>query len=324
MGYWGWRRLLAVCVSVWVVSCVPAHNTAPTAPPTQSPSVTLIARLPISPTPHTSPVESEQLPTVPAPTPITYTVQPGDTLLQIARRFSVELEDLQSFNGGIEPLSLQIGQQLIIPNAQFNAAGAPIRPTSTPLALPLHPPTCYPAPTGHVLCLGQVTNPFDHPIQRVNVLVRLFQSDGTLLTQGESVIEQAIIPPGLNAPYRLLVKADWRMLAGVSARIQTAERVEAASNTYTWLVIEDQSLEESVGHYTLKATLHNPSPDKAHLLRAVVILQDINGQITGYRVMPLDGILGTGEQMPFQMDVMSQSPDTTTSHSFYVEAVRVP
>ena len=51
----------------------------------------------------------------PAPgTPLTYTVQMGDTLFSLANRFGVSLDDLKAANG-LASDDIQVGQQLIIP-----------------------------------------------------------------------------------------------------------------------------------------------------------------------------------------------------------------
>ena len=51
----------------------------------------------------------------PAPgTPLTYTVQLGDTLFSLANRFGVSLDDLKAANGLVGD-EIQAGQQLIIP-----------------------------------------------------------------------------------------------------------------------------------------------------------------------------------------------------------------
>ena len=47
----------------------------------------------------------------------TYTVQPGDTLWELARHFSVSVADLQVWNG-LEKALIKPGQQLIVPNEQ--------------------------------------------------------------------------------------------------------------------------------------------------------------------------------------------------------------
>jgi LysM repeat protein len=44
-----------------------------------------------------------------------YTVQPGDTLYSIARRYGTTVEAIQSANGIVNPWYIQVGQKLIIP-----------------------------------------------------------------------------------------------------------------------------------------------------------------------------------------------------------------
>ena len=47
-----------------------------------------------------------------------YVVQPGDSLSSIAARFNVNVNDLMSVNGIINPNQLDAGQQLIIPGLE--------------------------------------------------------------------------------------------------------------------------------------------------------------------------------------------------------------
>jgi LysM repeat protein len=53
--------------------------------------------------------------TAPEPPPLTYTVQPGDTLTHLARRYGVRLEALTYANGLADPNYIAIGQRLRIP-----------------------------------------------------------------------------------------------------------------------------------------------------------------------------------------------------------------
>jgi len=322
MGHWGWRRLLAVFISVWVVGCTITQNAAPTISPTQLPKVTLTPYLDLSPTPQSTPLISLAEPVQATSTPVAYTVQPGDTLLQIALRFGVDLALLQAANGGIEPRTMQIGQQLTIPGPIFDAGGRPILSTATPLALDIAPPNCYATPTDHILCLGQVTNPLSIAIQRVTLLVRLIRPDGSLLAEGEASIEQSLIPPGGNAPYRVLLPADWRDYAGATVRLQSADSALDAGARYIALDVVNQERRLAAGHYTIRAVLHNPDSQPAQLYRAVVTLTDAAGQITGYRVVQLDRLLTADESVPFEIAVMPQASGTTTQHRLYIEAGR--
>ena len=257
-------------------------------------------------------------------TPVTYVVQAGDTLLQIARQFGVTLSNLQSANGGIEPISLQIGKLLVIPSPQFNAEGAPILPTSTPLSIYLPPPTCYAVPTEYIVCLGRVTNSLDEAVERVTVYVELVGEDGDLLISGESAIEQSIIPAGETAPYRLLFRADWSNYAGALVRLESADSVPGTETRFIPMDVEDQDSGWVGGRYAVNAMLHNPSEQNVRVIRAVVTLWDEDGNITGYRVARLDQMIAPGERIPFEIAVMSKSPATSVRHSVYLEAVRDP
>ena len=70
---------------------------ASTAPPTPTPT----------PTPALTPT--------PTPAPQTYTVQPGDTLLAVAERFGITVEDLQAKNDLPDPNNIFVGQKLELP-----------------------------------------------------------------------------------------------------------------------------------------------------------------------------------------------------------------
>jgi len=106
--------------------------------PTGSPTATAGTASPALST-HTS---------TPTPTPQTYVVQAGDTLFAIAERFGVTVEALIAANNIDDPESLQIGQELIIPN-----------PGSTPGT------TATPEPTG-----SQSPGPTDPPTGEVTLL----------------------------------------------------------------------------------------------------------------------------------------------------------
>ena len=61
---------------------------------------------------------------IPAPPPVVtpcpgrlYTVQPGDTFINIARRFGYTLDAIIAANPGVNPQALRIGQQICLPPA---------------------------------------------------------------------------------------------------------------------------------------------------------------------------------------------------------------
>lgn len=105
--------------------------TAVSSPVAVAASPTVVSAAEVTPTP--SPTSVPQ----PSPTPLptatntpsseamTYTVQAGDTLYSIARRYNVTIEALMVTNGITDVTSLRVGQVLTIPGGQAS-------PTPTP------------------------------------------------------------------------------------------------------------------------------------------------------------------------------------------------
>ncbi len=80
-------------------------------------------------------------PTVPpSPTPVTYTVQPGDTLGAISAKLDIPIENLMAANGLSNPDSLSAGQVLTLPSSDDPLPPTPEPPgvviTATPEGLP--------------------------------------------------------------------------------------------------------------------------------------------------------------------------------------------
>jgi LysM repeat protein len=86
--------------------------TSPSAEPTPGPAA-VVSPTPTGPTPVPTqgPVQATIVPLEPS-----YTVQPGDTLAIIARRFNTTVDSLVSINNLTDRNSLRVGQRLIIPN----------------------------------------------------------------------------------------------------------------------------------------------------------------------------------------------------------------
>jgi LysM repeat protein len=99
--------------------------------------------------PATQPASGGELPGETSAEPTLYVVQSGDTLISIAGRFDVSLDDLMRANDLTDPDYVQVGQQLVIP-----IGGLPpvtptftLVPTPTDTPLPFNPPTPLPSDT---------------------------------------------------------------------------------------------------------------------------------------------------------------------------------
>lgn len=316
MGYWGWRQMGAVFVSVLVVGCSITHEAAPTTIPTYQPPVTLIARANDPPAPPTYVFLPLALPQI-TPTPLMYTIQRGDTLLGISRRFGIPVDVLAVANSTLDPLALPIGNQMVIPDPAFDMNGLPILPTNTPGALALRAPHCYPTSTDSILCLGQLTNDTLNPVERVVLNIGLLRRDGSLLAQIEAGVVMRSIPVGLSAPYAVLAQADWQEYAGVTVSLRSADTVNRLTQPVNVMVENEQSRLVN-GTYVVSATLRNPDSQAGYLRQAILTLENDRSELVGYRVMTFDQRLDSGASFTFQISVIPQSP-LPVRHRLYVE-----
>lgn len=320
MGYWGWRRIIAVFVSVWVVGCTTTHDAAPTALPTKFPSVTLVAYLSTAPPPTLLP--SFPVPTPqPTATPVRYTIQPSDTLAEIARSFGVNLDALQAANADLDPRALPVGHEIIIPNPVFDAGGQPVLPTAAPLWLALPQPNCWPLTTGSVVCLGEVINTTAIPVERITIRVQVVGRDGQIIAAVESGLEQRLLLPGSAAPYRVLFHLDWEQFAGAAAVIRTAD---AAHGAEVWFALPEPRGVQSVyanSAYHVWASIHGAEAVTLHLSRAVLTLYDTAGRVIGYRIFALNTDLLPGTDYPLELRVPTTA--IPAYHNLLVEAVRL-
>ncbi|MCY3833209.1 MAG: LysM peptidoglycan-binding domain-containing protein [Chloroflexi bacterium] len=100
---------------------------APSATPTPTPTST--------PTPTQTPTPTSTPTPTPTATPITYQIQPGDTLVDIAAIYGTSAELLAAINNIANPNRIDVGQILLIPTA------IPPSPTPSDTPSPTPPPT---------------------------------------------------------------------------------------------------------------------------------------------------------------------------------------
>jgi LysM repeat protein len=83
-------------------------------------------------TPVDSPTPAPPSPTPgPAGAPVTYKIQPGDSLSSIAQKFGVTVDDIVKANNIENPNEIYAGQEIIIPPPKPGGAGQPAEATPT-------------------------------------------------------------------------------------------------------------------------------------------------------------------------------------------------
>lgn len=104
---------------------------APVMPPNTAPPRTQVRSIPSTPQPTTAPMVS------PAEAMDSYTIQKGDTLSHVAKKFGISFRELAEFNGLANPNNVRIGQTIKIPSSGTSGAATPIAPVIKPVMTPV-------------------------------------------------------------------------------------------------------------------------------------------------------------------------------------------
>src|SRR5512139_7123 len=118
-------------LNAWEAGRTTPRAAVPTAVPTlNAPAQTQVAATVMAPTKTPTPANTQK-----------YTVQSGDTLSEIARKFDVSVADIKALNNLPNPYILSEGQVLLIP-------GSPLTPTPTRVPIPTSTRAPLPVITG--------------------------------------------------------------------------------------------------------------------------------------------------------------------------------
>ncbi|MBN2303398.1 MAG: hypothetical protein JXQ72_02900 [Anaerolineae bacterium] len=233
-----------------------------------------------------------------------------------------------------EPTLPLLGYTLLPPTV---APGAWVLQTATPLiaadgSTPFSPvtmrlmivgPACYNTPVGSLVCLGQVHNTLDDPVEQVTVEVQLVARDGTRLAVGEGLLSRWLLPAGATGPYRVLFESVPEGYAG-AVPVVTAGRI-APNNHYADLALRQVSGRFVLNQYQITLSVVNKSALPADHLAVTMLLLNESGQITGFRQVYLDADrrLNPGESLAMTLKVIPQGPNTVGFEAF-AEGVLVP
>ncbi|PWH11943.1 MAG: hypothetical protein DDG60_15820 [Anaerolineae bacterium] len=286
---------------LWALAgCAPAtatpyvYNSPKLTPyPTRTPSFTpsLVAGL--------TPTASTPLPI--STTPTTYTIQAGDTLLEIARRFGVALADLLAANPGIVPETLRVGQVIQIPAPNTQVTLPP------PAAAQLGQSACYPSGAG-LYCLAPVTNLGTAYLENVQIQITLLDAQGQSLAAQEAWLPLDSLPAGETLPAVVFFPK-----IETFRTIQTELRTALLSDGTRFVPLQIRNLLVRVDWGGLTAQVQGQLGlvDSANSVRVIWlagVAYDAEGKIVGVRRWEWSGLLATGEEVSFSFAVYSVGP----------------
>ncbi len=118
--------LIVVGIVMWVTRAQADSNQVVQVIETSTPTVT--STVTPMPTPTSLPTSTPTVTPTPTPTPRVHVVESGDTLLYIAQRYGVILDDLIELNDIQNVRGLSVGQTLLIPNNAEPVGGGNLLP----------------------------------------------------------------------------------------------------------------------------------------------------------------------------------------------------
>jgi LysM repeat protein len=265
-----------------------------------------------------TPTNTHALPTVhsqptmgPTSTPFSHEVQKDDTLLGIAIRYGISLEDLLAANPGINPTILSIGQRIIIPGPEGDSASN-FLPTATPIPIPLSEVQCFPTATNHVWCIASLENRLGYPLEGVSVIISLLNETGEVIESHSAFSPINMIPMDVVIPFSSLfrIPADgysYAVVYPVSA--YRAENVEDRYLPLEWVLNTDKPGKD---HKTWKLAgqLFSREDDEkiAPGVSILAVALDENGDIVGFRQLEIDQELGLETKLNFELELFSLGP----------------
>jgi hypothetical protein len=177
---------------------------------------------------------------------------------------------------------------------------------------------CYETPVGSLVCLGQVRNTLDVPIEHVTVGVQLLARDGALLEAKEAFVSRWMLPAGATGPYRVLFEQVPNGYAGTYAFVVSGQIAQSVEHRFATLTLQEVSGRFLVDQYQVSLSVLNKGPYAAQQLAITMTLLDAHGQVTGFRRVYLaaDRRLEPGESLALTIKVIPQGRGTVAFEAF--------
>jgi len=247
----------------------------------------------------------------PSPTPFIHVVQKDDSLLGIAYRYGVSMDDLLAANPGIDPRILSIDQEIIIPLTE----GDPISnllPTATPIPLQLSEVICYPNQSLSFWCISTLENDGEDPLEAVSIVLSIWDENGVMIEAKTAYSLLNLIPAGAEFPLAVNFSGfsddyAYAIVSPVSAF--PARTVDERFIAFEVILDVDDPSDDFTS-WRIAGRLISKDADGRTAARAaiLVVALDDGDQIIGFRKLKFSSEIGAGEELLFETEVFSLGP----------------
>jgi hypothetical protein len=177
---------------------------------------------------------------------------------------------------------------------------------------------CYATPVGSLICLGQIHNGLNVPVEAITVEVRLLSPDGVPLATEEALLSRWVLPAGDSGPYRVLFEQIPEGYARAQIVVASGQVAHDVERRYADLRVTPVSGKFVIDQYQVTLSIRNYSLAPATDLAVTMTLLDEYGRVTGFaRVHPAQNLqLSPGEPMAITVKVIPQAPGTVSFDAF--------
>jgi LysM repeat protein len=279
--------------------------------PTESLRIDLTPFIPSTPS-ATMPVRTSivdtptNLPT-PTPTQIVYTIVEGDTMLAIALRNGISLEELQGANPEVNPRLLSVGTELIIPMGDSIPA-SPM--TATPIPLDIAGTNCYIVPDG-IWCFLLLKNDSSRELENLSARVVLYDIEGDIVAEGIATAALNKLPVEGEIPLVIFFPGSFTGEITPLATVLTVQRVPKDDDRYlhAWLEVDEIEMAEGGLQASVKGTYGIPTKSIPGSIAWIVgIAYDADGNVVGVRKIEHIDDIEPGASQEFLLDIFSVGP----------------
>ncbi len=235
--------------------------------PTQ-PRPTIQVTIPITPTP--------------SPTPVMYTVKNDDTMLGIAFKFGISLEELQAANPTIDPHFMGEGLQLVIPNPEITPEALP-SPTAVPVRLTT--PRCIRTGDGGAWCIVAIQNDLDASLENLSVWIGLFDRSNEVIASQSTYAPLNILRPKASMPFLAYFPAPLPDEFEARSELISALTVNVADERYLdpQVQVDHVEIDSSGMEATISGDVVLPEGTSLSQLWLLAVAYDADGNIVGAR-----------------------------------------